>query len=381
MSDIARKIDPTLLSKVRRYGAFDITACFNCGNCTAVCQLSDEHGSFPRKMIRSGQVGIRENLLNGPEAWLCYYCGECSETCPREAEPGEFMAALRRYVIAETDPTGLAKVFYRSPPVLMFGTVAIGILLSLFLVNARNGFTQGPHWMFSDLVAYEAVHWAGVILGAASFLILLAGVLRLVNRQLSHVGGISFFLKKKPGQIFSAAREVLGEVFTMKRHAECKTASQTVNPWYFTPRYIHGFILWGFLGLATATAADYFLMYILGTNIFIPGRIIGTVSGLVMLFGVSVAIGKRFAGKEKHSRFTHASDAWLLTFLFVLAVTGFWLEAAVTFGKQGLLPNWILVIHAVFAMELILLVALTKLGHAIYRPISVYLHILKQKGV
>jgi hypothetical protein len=65
----------------------------------------------------------------------------------------------------------------------------------------------------------------------------------------------------------------------------------------------------------------------------------------------------------------------------VLAVTGFWLEAAVTFGKQGLLPNWILVIHAVFAMELILLIALTKLGHAIYRPISLFLHILKQKGV
>jgi len=381
MSDIARKIDPTLLSKVRRFGAFDITSCFNCGNCTAVCALSDEHGSFPRKMIRSGQVGLSENLLNGPEPWLCYYCGECSETCPREAEPGEFMAALRRYVIAETDPTGIAKLFYTNPLVLFLVTAAVGVLLSLLLVN-MHGNPSGAHtWMFSSLVAYEAVHLTGVVLGILSGFILVAGMVRLVKRNLASSGGFSFLWKQKPKALIAAGTEVAQEVFTMKRHGECTTEAQTAHPWYSTPRFIHGFILWGFLGLATATAVDYLLMYILGTHIFQPGRVIGTVSGLALLYGVSVAIWKRVVRKEKHSRFTHASDAWLLAFLLILGITGFWLEAAVTFWRSGALHDWVLLIHAVFAIELIVLIALTKLGHAIYRPVSLFLHVLKQKGV
>lgn len=381
MSDIARKVDPTLLSTIRRYGAFDITACFNCGNCTAVCPLSEEHDSFPRKMIRSGQVGIKENLVSGAEPWLCYYCGECSETCPREAEPGEYMAALRRYAIAETDPTGIAKLFYRSPLALFVLTTIVSVVLALVLLSMRHGSTDGPQWLFSNLVAYEAIHMTGITLGVISGLILIAGIVRLVTRNLKNVGGIGFLFKQKASTLFPAARSVLIELFTMKRHAECTTRAQTENPWYATPRFIHGFIMWGFLGLATATALDYVLMYLLKMDWYLPGRITGTISGLALLYGTLFATGKRFAKKEKHSQFTHAADTWLLFFLLILAITGFWLETAVFIGRAGAIHSWVLLIHSVFAMDLILLIAVTKLAHAVYRPISLFLHLLKQKGI
>jgi len=108
-------VDLRFRDRLKKYGSAESDACFNCGNCTAVCPLSEGDDGFPRKMIRYGQLGDRDRLLSFKELWLCYYCGECSDTCPREAGPGEFMASARRYVIASADPFGIAGLLYRSP--------------------------------------------------------------------------------------------------------------------------------------------------------------------------------------------------------------------------------------------------------------------------
>ena len=79
----------------------DGVACFSCGNCTAICNLTDKTDVFPRRLIHYGQLGLTKELLSSKELWTCYYCGECSQTCPREAEPGEYMAAVRRYAISK----------------------------------------------------------------------------------------------------------------------------------------------------------------------------------------------------------------------------------------------------------------------------------------
>ena len=77
----AVRVDPALLPQIKEYGAFDVDACFNCGNCTAVCPLSAGDAAFPRRIIRYAQVGLKEELLASKELWTCYGCGECSETC------------------------------------------------------------------------------------------------------------------------------------------------------------------------------------------------------------------------------------------------------------------------------------------------------------
>jgi len=43
------KINPEFVNGLKKFGAVDINACYNCGNCTAICPLSDEDNSFPRK--------------------------------------------------------------------------------------------------------------------------------------------------------------------------------------------------------------------------------------------------------------------------------------------------------------------------------------------
>ena len=124
------RVDPAFLSELVRYGAKDIDACFNCGNCTAICPHSEGSDSFPRRLIRFGQVGLRDALAGSKELWICYYCGECSDSCPREAEPGEFMAAARRYAIASNDVTGIGRLLYSS----VLGGVAVFLIVTALLL-------------------------------------------------------------------------------------------------------------------------------------------------------------------------------------------------------------------------------------------------------
>ena len=68
--------------------------------------------NFPRMFIRYGLTGQEEQIMDSREIWLCYACGDCLESCPRQARPGEFMAALRKYVIARAEKTGLSKLLF-----------------------------------------------------------------------------------------------------------------------------------------------------------------------------------------------------------------------------------------------------------------------------
>src|SRR5450830_971485 len=108
------RLDTTLARDLKKFGAFDIDACFNCGNCTAVCQHSSDTARFPRRLIRYGQLGMVDKLAGAKEAWLCWNCRYCSGSCPREARPGEYVEAVRRYTIASMDSTGISRLMYTS---------------------------------------------------------------------------------------------------------------------------------------------------------------------------------------------------------------------------------------------------------------------------
>src|SRR5512140_1437620 len=107
-------VDLTLSHDLKKFGASDIDACFNCGNCTAVCQHSEDTAQFPRRLVRYGQLGMTKKLVGTKEPWLCWNCRDCSDTCPRQARPSEYLEAVRRYTIAGMDPTGISRLMYTS---------------------------------------------------------------------------------------------------------------------------------------------------------------------------------------------------------------------------------------------------------------------------
>jgi len=369
---MAVTVDPKLLREIKRYGAFDVSACFHCGNCTAVCPLSDGAGNFPRRMIRLGQIGDRSRLVGGPEPWLCYYCGECSDTCPREAEPGEYMAALRRYVTAAYEPTGVARWMYRTAFSLLLVTIGLGAVIAGLLVSLRAP-EDARRWLFS-LVPYETIHNVGVTVGVVAAISALAGVAQALRRFLAGSG------RPSVGEVLKAIRLTVGELLTMRRHRD-ETARPGVA-WYQTAAWVHIAIMWGFLGLLAATILDYLFIVVLPLNIttFWPARVIGTLGGVAMMLGVTAAIVRRLRRSEKSVAHSRPADWWLLAFLFLLGVTGFWLEVAVTIGASGPLHDVMLLVHAAMAMELVLLTTFTKMSHVIYRPLALFAYHLREKG-
>jgi len=365
---MAITVNPEILDDIRKYGAFDINACFNCGNCTAVCPLSEEQGSFPRKLIRLGQIGDRSRLIESPEPWLCYYCGECSETCPRQAEPGEYMAALRRYTIAAYEPTGLAGWMYKNLGGALIVTLLMFIVLSLFLIkpDSQPGTRLYEQvWLFKNLVPYHVIHDVGIGVFVLTALVLAVGMVTAFRRMSAGIG------KKSFAQIRSAVLWMIQEVATMRRHQEDLTGPDAEIHPLRRPSWIHKAIMYGFGGLLLATTLDFLFITLipLGTTIW-PARIIGIVSGLAMMYGVTAAAIRRIQKKHKNAVHSVFADWWLLFFLWVLGATGFWLLGVVTVRRGSPFNDIVLLVHAAMAMELVLLMAFTKLAHVLYRPMA-----------
>ena len=369
-------VDSDFRNTLARFGASGVIDCFNCGNCTAVCPLSEGKTPFPRKLVRYTQLGLKDKLAQSPEPWLCYSCGECSATCPRTAKPGETMAALRRYAVASLDPTGLARRMYESTGVTLAVTLLLAAVLGLLLVSVKP--ESALHGWIFGLVPYTVVHQVGMVVFALLTIAALVGGFGLIrNYRRSMEGYAGLGALSWPARLRVLKR--LGqEILTMKRHAQCGE-DEDPEPWYLTPRAIHYSVMAGFLGLFTASGLDFIFTYFMGWSWFPPARVLGTVSGLIMLYGVGVSIYRRYQGRATYLTGTTLSDWWLLAFLLVLAISGFWLEAAVFLGVAGSVNDVVLLVHTTMAMELVLLVMATKLAHVIYRPLALGLYFTQQE--
>ena len=172
-------IDLGLAKEIRSYGTTDFSACYSCGNCTAICELSEENAFFPRNLIRYGMLGMKDKILSSKELWLCYGCGECSQTCPREAEPGDFVAALRRYAIAHYEPTGLTRLMFRRPFAFVGITLLVALLLFVILMTLSPDH-EVSRWIF-NLLPFDVVHDLGMWLFVVVGIVAVFGLYRMVR--------------------------------------------------------------------------------------------------------------------------------------------------------------------------------------------------------
>ncbi len=378
---MAMRVDTAVLRDMKRYGAFDISACFNCGNCTAVCPLSQDSTAFPRRMIRYAQLGQPRHLAASRELWLCYYCAECSDTCPRQAEPGEFMASARRFAIASFDPTTIARRVYRSSAFTWtLLTVVFAALLAIMLAGSP-GWPSGR--VTSDalltFVPYETIHWLGIGVGVVAAALTVATVVNMlwaISRAPSP-GGLGvpdakpgvFPLAPALGALKTTVLEILGQ----GRYRDCES-EKPVRPAPLPARrwFAHYCIMMGMVGLALATALDY-LFKTPGSYepIWSPVRLLGTIAGAALLYGATVAAIQRLRKADKYSSHTMLTDWLFLGFLWAIGLTGFVLELA----DYATLSSWVgvvFLVHVALAMELILLLPFTKLAHIVYRPLAIW---------
>jgi ferredoxin len=364
------RIDPGFASEIKKYGAKDFSACFNCGNCTAVCGLTGDHANFPRMLIRQGMLGQKQEILQSKEIWLCYSCGECSETCPRQAGPGDYMAALRRYAIASYEPTGLTKLIFKSNPVFILFTVLLSIFLGFFLFTVKPDH-EVSRWIFS-IFPYAVIHNMGLIIFSITGISVVWGLLTMLLKLSRNT--LKTDIPKST--IWKSLKEVLNELATMKRYQTCDTEEDSYwkdKPDAIQPWFLHWSIMWGFIGLLVATVLDFMLKNP-ATDIWWPSRILGTVAGLFLVYGSTLAIYYRLNRVTKSYEKTRLADWMFLVSLWIAGVTGFWLEISVAFRADYLTNHIIFLIHTIISMELILLFAFSKFAHAVYRPLALFFY-------
>jgi nitrate reductase gamma subunit len=131
--------------------------------------------------------------------------------------------------------------------------------------------------------------------------------------------------------------------------------------------------MWGFIGLLVATTLD-FIFKDPATTIWWPSRILGTIAGILMVYGSTVALNYRFRKINKTYANTLMADWMFLGFLWLAGITGFWLEIAVAMGADLFINHVVLMIHIVISMELVILFAFSKFAHAFYRPLALFMH-------
>ena len=369
-------IDPGFKSEIKKYGAKDFTACYNCGNCTAVCGLTDKEVNFPRIFIRHGILGQTEEILRSKELWLCYACGDCSETCPRQAGPGDYMAAMRRYAIASYEPTGITKLMFKSNPVFIVLTLFFALLLGFFLFTLKPDY-EVSRWLF-NILPYAVIHNMGLVIFSLTGLSIMWGVTVMALKLTKSIKE----QEKSKSNWVSSLMMVGKELATMNRYKTCDAEEDSFwkeQPWYQKPWFVHWSIMWGFIGLLVATVLD-FMLKDPATNIWWPSRILGTIAGIFLVFGTSLAINYRFKKVTKAYSQTRLADWVFLWFLWIAGITGFWLEVSVAFQANLLINHVIFLIHTIISMELVLLFAFSKFAHAIYRPLALFLHFQKSQN-
>ncbi len=380
--------DTNLLADLQRFGAADVSACFSCGNCTAICPLSDNDALFPRRMIRYAQVGMTDELRASKELWTCYHCGLCSDSCPTEADPGEFMASARRYATASYDRTRIAKLLYTRPILGTVVSLVLFFLLAGFLYASSDIVPTRSLELFT-FVPNHVVHWLGI---AVMAVVAVAGVGGMVSmargmarKEQVHWKSLVETAAARRRTLralwFSVGIESIGQ---RRYRRDCKD-DRPVEPWYRRRWFIHAMTIWGFIGLLVATSLDYGLDVVgikeTGTPIplWYPSRLIGTIGGLMLMYGVTMFAVNRWRRYNRAATVSTPSDWTFLTLLWVTGFTGFLIEVALYVPPTPVWGYWVFLVHVAIAMELLLFIPFTKFAHVIYRPVALFFYSLAKQ--
>ncbi len=362
-------MDTKFINEIQSYGADRFKACFDCGTCTAVCNLSEPGHSFPRYFVRLAKTGQKDEILRSRELWLCYACGDCSQSCPRDADPAELIATLRRYTIANFEPTGITKLIFKNNPLYILLTLILAVIFAMVLLSFRPE-TEVSRWLFK-YVNYETIHYGGILLALLLIISVIYGFIRSVKNYAA--GG--------DGKFWPVFKRTLVEIGVFKRYQSCDTYEDSYwygKPWYIKPWFLHFSIFWGFVLLFISTGMDY-LFKNPDIDVWWPTRILGTLGGLLLMYGSTLAVAYRIIGPTKIYQSTKMADWIFLAFIWLTGFTGFWLEVAIFAHNHSIVTHIVLLAHIICAAEMFLLFAFSKFAHALYRPIALYNYFKIQK--
>lgn len=343
---MATKINSKFSKELKKYGAVNMNACYNCGTCTAVCSLSTTDDSFPREMVRLSTAGLEEEIKTSLKPWECYYCGECTTNCPQTANPGELMMSLRRYLTAKYDWTGLSGLLYRS-----LGAVIIAMLLVLAGV-IYFGYSVG---FDLERMIHTGHMFEMIAIDSVFLIIFVPNLLRMWNYTIVKPG-----YKVPFSTYFTEVKELLVHMFTQKRYKDCD------GDVHF--RWLEHFVLvLAYLSLLFTTV---FLNWFATQNLFII--ILGYVESFFIFVITIHFVGERMKKNKSLNKFSQPSDWFFVVWLLLMGLTAFLVRL---FIDLNILESnkWMYLFHLMVLVQwALIIVPFGKWTHFLYRSFGMY---------
>jgi len=344
------RVNPEFATEIRKYGAADFQACFNCGNCTAVCALSTENASFPREMIRYATLGLEDEIKASLKPWQCYYCVECSTQCPRQANPGELMMSLRRWLTSKYDWTGLSGLMYKSLPLSLaaFILAFAGVIIFAWSV----GFELEKMVHFGHYFEMIAIATVGVV-------ILLPNIVRMwyftILKPNTRVPFVNYL--KATGDLFI-------HMFTQKRALGC---DDNQFRWFE-----HFILVLAYLSLLFTTV---FLDWFASTNMFII--VLGYLESILIFIVTVDFVSNRVKKNKTVSKNSQPSDWFFVIWLLLMGLTALLVRLFIDFNLLET-NKWLYVLHLTILVQwALIIVPFGKWTHFLYRSFAMYFEKLK----
>jgi quinone-modifying oxidoreductase, subunit QmoC len=368
--------DVAFIEEVMRSGGADLKKCMQCSTCTCVCSLSTQESGFPRRQILHAQWGLKDKLVADIGPWLCHYCGECSENCPRKANPGEAMMALRRYLTAQYDWTGFARLMYRhegwNVGALLVTALVVVLLFTLpqsfgFGLLSRSGPQPLATVMLDKFAPTKVVHLGDTILASLLGLLLLGNATRMFlaatrGRKIP----LRVYLRNLPGFV--------AQGLTQKRWKECEGADSFKN-------WSRHFLLVS--GYATVfTLVVLFLPWFqVQDRSFHWTSLLGYYASAALLGATTWMIADRLGKRGEMHRFSQLSDWLFPSLLFLTALTGVLLNAFRLLDRP--MPTYVLyMVHLAVAVPMLVVeVPFGKWAHLLYRPLAIYIAAVERSAL
>jgi quinone-modifying oxidoreductase subunit QmoC len=357
--------DAGFVRRIIENGGKTLKKCFQCGNCSVVCEISPDNEPFPRKEMIWAQWGLKDKLLSDGDVWLCHQCNDCSTHCPRGARPGDVMAAIRNIYFNQYSSSPVMALLMAKPVYLAALLLAPALAMANFIsLVAKKGFLEIKPMQYMNMMPETAID---LVFVPAMIFSLGAAYLGVKSfwRQLN---------KNTPasGSAITAALQAARGVMLHEKLRKCVTNAPRATS--------HLLTMYGFIALMATTTMVAMLYW---ANVFgltgfeyhqiglsHPARLVvklaGNIGALAAVTGVTLIIMRRYGAQAEKAGVTGYYDSHFIFILYITIITGI-LAELFRVADVAVLGFGVYFIHMVFVFALLTYAPFSKFAHLLYR--------------
>ncbi len=90
-----KTVHSNVVKKVSEISGENLSACYQCGKCSAGCPSADRMDNIPSQFIKLIQLGMEEKIRKSNTPWICLTCFICTVRCPKGIDIARIMEAAR----------------------------------------------------------------------------------------------------------------------------------------------------------------------------------------------------------------------------------------------------------------------------------------------